>query len=112
MKMPKQIYVPYVGAVYSLLGKLFFVINGLTFLMSTRNAFYNSSDSLLKDTFGTYAVLMLVISISCGFGMLLVYIFGEPSINKFSQDQAVKDGRSLTYEKLLEIEKQIGELRK
>lgn len=103
MKLPKQVYIPYIGAMYDLLSRTFFLVTGMTFLMQTRNTFYNSNDSLLRDTFGTYATLMLVLMFMCGVVMLLAHIFLVPSHNKYCQDQAVKDGRSVMYDKTCEM---------
>ncbi len=108
--IPKQIELPYIGALYDLSGRVFYFISVANFILMTRVYYYNQSDSLLRDIFGSYFVFMSV----CGiFGMVMAaaaYACIVPSHNKYLQEQAVLDGRSPTYEKLCELEKKIDRL--
>lgn len=111
-KVPKQIQLPYVGALYDLSGRVFHFISIANFILMTRVYYYNPGDSYLQDTFSSYFLFML----SCGiFGVFLsglVYAFVVPGHNKFQQEQAVLDGRSPIYEKLCELERKIDALEK
>lgn len=108
--IPKQIHVPYLGALFDLTGKVFFAINAASFVMLTRTTYYSQNDSLLRDTFGSYALFMLAGIIS-GIGLLYIaYVFLIPSLNSYTQQQAVIEGRSPTYEKICEINERLKKL--
>ena len=110
--IPKQIQLPYIGALYDLSGRVFHFISIVNFMLVTRVYYYNPGDTLLQDIFGSYILFMIV----CGiFGMVLaglVYAVVVPSHNKYSQEQSVINGRSPTYEKICELEKKIDQLQK
>ena len=44
--------------------------------------------------------------------MWLVYVYVLPSKQRFSQEQAVKDTRSPMYERILEVQRELAEMRK
>jgi hypothetical protein len=43
--------------------------------------------------------------------MMFTYVYIFPSKQKFSQEQAIKDDRSPMYQKILEIQKELNEMR-
>lgn len=108
--IPRQVQLPYVGAIFDLVCKAFAIMGGVNFLMLTRSTFYNSSDSLLRDTFGSYTVFMLTVSIAGIVVLMLVYVFLVPSYNAHTQRQAVIEGRSPMYEKICEINERLKKL--
>ena len=108
--IPKQVHVPYLGAIYDLAGKVFFVVNTASFLMLTRTTYYSANDTLLRDVFGSYAVCMLVGGV-VGAGLLgAAYVFLLPSLNSYTQQQAVIEGRSPMYEKLCEMDERLKKM--
>lgn len=110
--IPRQIHVPYIGAMYELLNRVAFFISVCNILLCTRLYYYNTGDSLLRDTFGSYAIFMIAAGV---IGIVLAVIIWAcivPSHNKFLQEQAVIDGRSPTFDKLCEVEKRLIELEK
>ncbi len=44
--------------------------------------------------------------------MWLVYVYVLPSKQRFSQEQAVKDNRSPTYDRIIEVQGELAEMRK
>jgi hypothetical protein len=108
--IPKQVHVPYLGALYDLTGKVFFAVNAVSFLMLTRNTYYSQNDTLLRDIFGSYALFMLTV-IGAGIVLLyMAYVFLIPSLNSYTQQQAIIEGRSPMYEKICEINERLIKL--
>jgi hypothetical protein len=101
--IPKQIHIPYVGALWTLSGIVLTLVNAVSFLFQTRLYYYNQDDSLLKDVFGSYVVYMVAFVLLGVIMLALAYAVILPALNSFQQAQAVKDGRSPTYEKLCEV---------
>lgn len=100
--IPKQVQVPYLGALFDLVSKALAIAGAFNFIALTRNWFYDENDTILRDIFSSYVIFMIVVSLA-GFVLLLViYIVFVPSINSHIQEQAVKDGRSPTFEKICE----------
>ena len=105
--IPKQINVPYVGALWTLSGIVLTLVNAVSFLFQTRLYYYNQEDSLLKDLFGSYFVYMAAFIALGGLMLVFAYAVILPALNKFQQEQAVKEGRSPLYEKLCAVDERL-----
>lgn len=112
MNFLKQKNIPYIGAVYELLSRVSFLYSLVSQILMTRLYFYNSDDSLLKEFFGSYWLFIGFLILICWLLSWVAWAFVIPSQNKFCQEQAVIEGRSPTYELLLEIQQEIRELKK
>jgi hypothetical protein len=108
--VPKQVHVPYLGAVFDLVSKALAIVGAFNFVALTRNWFYDENDTILRDVFGSYALFMLVVSIVGFIGLIVIYVVWVPSINSYAQKQAVIDGRSPQYELLLEINERVKKI--
>ena len=80
--------------------------------MVSRIQYYNSDDSVIRSVFPNYSSFFIGCCLVGLGGMLVAYVVITPSKQKFFQKQSVMDGRNPIYEKLLDIEKQIEELKK
>jgi len=105
--IPKQVHIPYLGALFDLTSKALALVGGLNFLMLTRNTYYDSNDSLLRDIFGSYILFMIVAVLVGLVIMLALYVFLVPSANSYAQKQAVIDGRSPMFDKICEIDERM-----
>ena len=105
--IPRQIHIPYIGAIYELLGRVFFFISLVSFVLNTRVQYYNVGDTWLRDTFGVYWFFMLVLICLAVVITIFIWIFLLPSQYKHIQDQATKPGINPIYDKLCEIENRI-----
>lgn len=110
--IPKQVHVPYLGALFDLTSKALALVGGINFLMLTRNTYYDPGDCLLRDIFGSYILFMVVVLLTGFVGLFILYIFLVPSANSYAQRQAVIEGRSPMYEKLCDVENRLKELEK
>ncbi|MDK2947760.1 MAG: hypothetical protein PWQ63_920 [Methanolobus sp.] len=89
-----------------------FLFSLLNFLMITRLQYYNSGDSFMRTLFPHYLLFLAALFIVAFLGMWLTYVYVFPSKQRFSQEQAIKDDRSPMYNKILELEDDIDELKK
>lgn len=110
--IPKQVHVPYLGALFDLNSKALALAGGFSFLMLTRNTYYDSDDCLLRDIFGSYILFMIAIMLGYFIVLIILYVFLVPSTNSYAQKQAVIEGRSPMFEKLCEVEERLKEIEK
>lgn len=96
--IPKQIHVPYLGALFDLVSKALAILGAFNFIALTRNWFYDENDAVLRDIFGSYTSFMLVVAIIGFITLMVIYVVWVPSINEYAQRQAVIDGRSPMFE--------------
>lgn len=88
-----------------------FLFSLLNFLMITRLQYYSSGDSFMRTLFPHYLLFLTALFIVAFIGMWMAYVYIFPSKQRFSQEQAIKDNRSPLYNKVLEIENEIDELK-
>lgn len=110
--IPKQIHLPFIGAVYDLVGKAFFFVTIANFLLNTRLYYYNAGDTLIRDSFGSYRVFLITLASFGLVALTFVWVFILPSYNSYTQRQSVVDGRSPTYELLCEVNERLKRLEK
>ncbi|TGC11595.1 hypothetical protein CUN85_00650 [Methanolobus halotolerans] len=99
------------GGMLIIVGETMFLFSILNFLMITRLQYYSSGDSFIRTVFPHYILFLLGLSAVAFIGMWLAYVYVFPSKQKFSQEQAIKDGRSPMYSTILEIQKELIEMR-
>lgn len=81
------------------------------FIMISRINYFNSDDSFIREIFPSYYYFMMAMAV-CSFAfMIFVYSIVIPSKNKFAQEQAYKDDRSPLYNKVLELEDQLKDIK-
>lgn len=108
--IPKQVHVPYLGALFDLVCKAFALIGGFNFIMLTRNMYYDANDPLWKTVFGSYIMFMLAVTAVGAIALVMLYIFLVPSSNSYAQRQAVIEGRSPMFEKLCEMDERLKKI--
>ncbi|MDD2439763.1 MAG: hypothetical protein PHD41_06080 [Methanosarcinaceae archaeon] len=101
-----------VGGFLILVSETMFLFSILNFLMISRLQYYSSSDSFIRLIFPHYFVFLGAMGAIGLAAMFFVYTYILPSKQRFSQEQAVKDSRSPTYNKLLEVQAELAETRK
>lgn len=100
-----------VGGLLIMVGETMFLFSILNFIMITRLQYYSSGDSYIRTLFPHYIVFLIGLSVIAFIGMMFTYVYIFPSKQKFSQEQAIKDDRSPMYQKILEIQKELYEMR-
>ncbi|MBN2109547.1 MAG: hypothetical protein JW705_00455 [Methanosarcinaceae archaeon] len=100
-----------VGGLLIIVGETMFLFSILNFLMITRLQYYSSGDSFIRAMFPHYLLFLLGLSAVAFIGMWFAYVYIFPSKQRFSQEQAIKDDRSPTYNKILEIQEELREMR-
>lgn len=100
-----------VGGLLIMVGETMFLFSILNFIMITRLQYYSSGDSYIRTLFPHYIVFLIALSVIAFIGMMFTYVYIFPSKQKFSQEQAIKDDRSPMYQKILEIQKELNEMR-
>ena len=100
-----------VGGMLIIVGETMFLFSLLNFLMITRLQYYSSGDSLIRVLFPHYLLFLAALFFVAFTGMWLAYVYIFPSKQKFSQEQAIKDDRSPMYQKILEIQEELNEMR-
>ncbi|WP_230375599.1 hypothetical protein [Methanolobus vulcani] len=101
-----------IGGMLIIVGETMFLFSLLNFLMITRLQYYSSGDSFMRMLFPHYLLFLAALFIVAFIGMWLTYVYVFPSKQRFSQEQAIKDDRSPMYNKILELENNIDELKK
>jgi predicted membrane protein len=101
-----------IGGMLIIVGETMFLFSLLNFLMITRLQYYSSGDSFMRMLFPHYLLFLAALFIVAFIGMWLTYVYVFPSKQRFSQEQAIKDDRSPMYNKILELENDIDELKK
>lgn len=101
-----------VGGFLILVSETMFLFSILNFLMISRLQYYSSGDSYIRVLFPNYMIFLGAMGFIGLTAMFIVYAYILPSKQRFSQEQAVKDSRSPTYNKLIEIQTELAETRK
>ncbi|MDP2218311.1 MAG: hypothetical protein Q8J68_13610 [Methanolobus sp.] len=100
-----------IGGLLIIVGETMFLFSILNFLMITRLQYYSSGDSYMRTLFPNYLLFLFGLSAVAFIGMWLTYVYVFPSKQKFSQEQAIKDDRSPMYNTILEMQKELREMR-
>jgi hypothetical protein len=100
-----------VGGLLIIVGETMFLFSLLNFLMITRLQYYSSGDSFMRTLFPHYLFFLAALFIAAFRGMWLTYVYVFPSKQRFAQEQSIKDDRSPLYNKVLDIESEIEELK-
>lgn len=101
-----------VGGLLTLMGEAMFLFSILNFLMISRLQYYSEGDSYIRTAFPHYLLFLVGLSTIGFVAMWLVYVYVLPSKQRFSQEQSVKDNRSPTYDRILEVQNELAEIRK
>jgi uncharacterized membrane protein len=108
--LPKQIHIPYVGALWDLAGRVAFLVSMINYVFMSRLYYYNTGDSYLRDIFGSYVLFTLAILSVVLVAFTFMWAFVVPSHNKFCQEQAYTDGRSPLYDAVIEMREQLSKM--
>ena len=100
-----------VGGFLILISETMFLFSILNFLMISRLQYYSSGDSYIRALFPHYLFFLGAMGFVGMTAMFIIYVYILPSKQRFSQEQAVKDARSPTYNKLLEVQGELSEMR-
>ncbi|KAF5425439.1 MAG: hypothetical protein C5S44_00300 [Candidatus Methanocomedens sp.] len=100
-----------VGGMLILVGETMFLFSMLNFVLVTRIQYYNPGDAYMRQLFPNYLLFLGALAAAALLAMIFVYIFVLPSKMVFSQQQAVKDERSPTHNLLMEVHRELQELR-
>ncbi|AKB26149.1 hypothetical protein MSMTP_2680 [Methanosarcina sp. MTP4] len=100
-----------VGGFLILISETMFLFSILNFLMISRLQYYSSGDSYIRAVFPHYLFFLGAMGFVGLTAMFFIYTYILPSKQRFSQEQAVKDSRSPTYNKLLEVQEELSEMR-
>ncbi|NPE27870.1 hypothetical protein HNV12_07835 [Methanococcoides sp. SA1] len=98
------------GGLLILVGETMFLFSLLNFLMITRIQYYSSNDTLFRTLFPEYTFFLVGMIVVAFIGMWLTYVYIFPSKQKFSQEQAIKDGRSPMYDKLVQMHEEMRQM--
>ncbi|ABE51695.1 hypothetical protein [Methanococcoides burtonii] len=98
------------GGLLILVGETMFLFSLLNFLMITRIQYYSSNDTLFRTLFPEYTFFLVGMIVVAFIGMWLTYVYIFPSKQKFSQEQAIKDGRSPMYDKLVQMHEEMHQM--
>jgi len=101
-----------VGGLLTLLGEAMFLFSILNFLMISRLQYYSEGDSYLRTVFPHYLLFLAGLSTIGFVAMWIIYVYVLPSKQRFSEEQAIKDNRSPTYDRILEVQGELAEMRK
>lgn len=99
------------GGMLILVSETMFLFSMLNFLLVTRIQYYNPGDAYMRQLFPNYLLFLGALAAAALVAMMAVYMFILPSKVVFSQQQAVKDDRSPTHNLLLEVHRELQELR-
>jgi hypothetical protein len=99
------------GGMLILLSETMFMFSLLNFVLITRIQYYNPGDAYMRQLFPHYLLFLGMLIAAALLGMIFVYVFILPSKMVFSQQQAVKDDRSPTHNLLVEISREIQDLK-
>ncbi|AKB35282.1 hypothetical protein MSSAC_0692 [Methanosarcina siciliae C2J] len=93
------------------MGEAMFLFSILNFLMISRLQYYSEGDSYIRTVFPHYLIFLTGLGTIGFVAMWMVYVYVLPSKQRFSQEQAVKDNRSPTYDRILEVQYELAEMR-
>lgn len=100
-----------VGGLLTLVGEAMFLFSILNFLMISRLQYYSEGDSYIRTVFPHYFLFLTGLSAIGFVAMWFVYVYVLPSKQRFSQEQAVKDNRSPMYDRIIEVQGELAEIR-
>ncbi len=100
-----------VGGLLIIIGETMFLFSLLNFVMITRLQYYSSGDSFIRTIFPDYLFFLAGMFAVAAAGMWITYVYVFPSKQRFSQEQAVKDNRSPMYDRILEIQEDVVQMR-
>lgn len=100
-----------VGGLLIIVGETMFLFSLLNFVMITRLQYYSSGDSFIRTIFPDYLFFLAGMFAVAAIGMWLTYVYVFPSKQRFSQEQAIKDNRSPMYDKIIEVQEDVVQMR-
>ncbi|MDY9924854.1 hypothetical protein [Methanosarcina sp.] len=100
------------GGFLVLMGETMFLFSILNFLMISRLQYYSSGDSYIRAVFPHYLLFLGAMGLVGITAMWIIYVYILPSKQRFAEEQAVKDNRSPTYDKILQVQAELTEMRK
>ncbi len=100
-----------VGGLLIIVGETMFLFSLLNFVMITRLQYYSSGDSFIRTIFPDYLFFLAGMFAVAAAGMWITYVYVFPSKQRFSQEQAVKDNRSPMYDRILEVQEDVVQMR-
>lgn len=100
------------GGFLVLMGETMFLFSILNFLMISRLQYYNSGDSYIRVIFPHYLLFLGAMGLVGIAAMWTIYVYVLPSKQRFAEEQAIKDNRSPTYDRILEVQCELAEMRK
>ncbi|MCC4771039.1 hypothetical protein FXV91_12935 [Methanosarcina sp. DH2] len=100
------------GGFLVLMSETMFLFSILNFLMISRLQYYSSGDSYIRAVFPHYLLFLGAMGLVGITAMWIIYVYILPSKQRFAEEQAVKDNRSPTYDKILQVQAEIAEMRK
>jgi len=100
------------GGFLVLMSETMFLFSILNFLMISRLQYYSSGDSYIRAVFPHYLFFLGAMGLVGITAMWIIYVYILPSKQRFAEEQAVKDNRSPTYDKILQVQAELAEMRK
>lgn len=100
------------GGFLVLVSETMFLFSILNFLMISRLQYYNSGDSSIRAIFPHYLLFLGAMGLVGISAMWVIYVYILPSKQRFSEEQAIKDNRSPTYDRILQVQGELAEMRK
>lgn len=100
-----------VGGLLIIVGETMFLFSLLNFVMITRLQYYSSGDSFIRTIFPDYLFFLAGMFAVAAAGMWVTYVYVFPSKQRFSQEQAIKDNRSPMYDRILEVQEDVVQMR-
>jgi len=100
------------GGFLVLMSETMFLFSILNFLMISRLQYYSSGDSYIRAVFPHYLLFLGAMGLVGITAMWIIYVYILPSKQRFAEEQAVKDNRSPTYDKILQVQAELAEMRK
>lgn len=100
-----------VGGLLIIVGETMFLFSLLNFVMITRLQYYSSGDSFIRTIFPDYLLFLAGMFAVAAAGMWVTYVYVFPSKQRFSQEQAIKDNRSPMYDRILEVQEDVVQMR-
>ena len=100
-----------VGGLLIIVGETMFLFSLLNFVMITRLQYYSSGDSFIRTIFPDYLFFLAGMFMVAAVGMWLTYVYVFPSKQRFSQEQAIKDNRSPMYDRIIEVQDDVVQIR-
>jgi len=100
-----------VGGLLIIVGETMFLFSLLNFLMITRLQYYSAGDSFIRSIFPDYLFFLGGMIVVAFIGMWATYVYIFPSKQRFSQEQAIKDDRSPMYNRIVEMQEEVLQIR-